>query len=132
MCIVGRLGGSVVGVVDVRDYVGDVLEGAAVLLERDGWLQGRTFQTDVFADGSYVVVGRDVLGAIREAAFEVPALEVWDDQRVAFELAEWRLAEFLGLAKSRFELRTSDFFDWNDADGRTAEDVVAALRGAAQ
>lgn len=84
----------------------DVLREAARILMRDGWTQKTTRN----ADGQ-----RCVAGALRDA------MGLQTPQSVRYE-AERTLALFVGTAITT----------WNDAPERTAEDVILALKRAAE
>lgn len=88
--------------------VSETLERAAEILEHDGWCQGRY----VSEDGS-----RCLMGALWRAAY---------DGGGAYTLPEEEsLRKFLGVGYRRLS-------QWNDAPGRTAKEVVAALRACAR
>ncbi len=84
--------------------VADVLNGAADLLERDGWCQKR----------GRIGPKRDVATAVVDAA-----VESW---RAANQAFPW-LREVIG---------QDGVTIWQDAPGRTQAEVVAALRAAAE
>lgn len=87
--------------------VADVLNGAAELIERDGWVQGR------FADGAR----RCASQAIYDATLAGPGtVRVFHEARDVF-------AE---------DIAADTTWAWNDAAGRTQAEVVAALRAAAE
>lgn len=105
----------------------EILNKAADVIEERGWHKG-DFVSSVGFDGSGCVC---VLGAINVAVGEVPyaVFEIGDrDERTD---AARVLAEYLGLV-----LRDGDVTEvgdrWNDAEGRTKDEVVAALREAAR
>jgi hypothetical protein len=86
--------------------VADVLNGAADLIERDGWCQSRyLLETgERCADGAIAVAGNGHHGGVRSVA---------------------RLA-------LRSAIGGESVVIWNDAPGRTKAEVVAALRAAAE
>lgn len=85
--------------------VADVLNGAADLIERDGFVQR------MFSDHR----GRRCMdGAIMTTC--LPGR--WQDRQAAREV----LVAVVG----------ADLYDWNDEPGRTQAEVVAALRAAAE
>ena len=90
------------------DEVGKVLDAAADYIEGYGWCQYK------LEDGR----GRACLmGAL---------LRVWSDETIEHRYAVLdRLAGLLGRSVNSIAL-------WNDAPGRTKEEVIAALRGAAR
>lgn len=88
----------------------DVLLAAADVIECNGWCQD---------DAGRVGGPRCVLGALRQACLpELPGL--------AHAEAHGRLRTFVHASGASFDL-----IAWNDAPGRTAAEVIAALRGAA-
>lgn len=118
-----------------------VLNGAAVRLARKGWLQGCYAVTaeDVQASsaGRKVRAGSpcgargnllgtevgatDVIGALRQMSRWSPGnSEAATDDAV--DEAKAILRRFLGV---------ENLADWNDEEGRTKEQVIAALKGAA-
>jgi len=86
--------------------VADVLNGAADLIERDGWTKGR------YADE----FGYCIAGAIDVAA------GCFDEQLTQEALQARRAVADVVARNPR---------KWNDAPGRTKAEVVAALRAAA-
>ena len=100
------------------DNVGMVLLEAADYIEWHGWCQDR-----VESPGGAVCA----LGAICHATNDLVAQRL-----LAFSppniLA--RLKKVIGVA--RLDESWHDIQNWNDAPGRTKEEVVAALRGAAR
>ena len=82
----------------------DVLRKAAELIRRDGWAVGRLYREDG---------ARCILGAIDAASRHGP-IQMFTDASV--------------LARSR--IPGAPFLDdWNDAPGRTVEEVLAVLEG---
>jgi hypothetical protein len=91
----------------------DLLDGAADILERDGWCQG-VYASDP-VDGPCCA-----LGAIRRAATGT-AFPAWNDDWDAITHAGRALASMTGFVPT-----------WNDTHGRQAAEVTAALRAAAE
>lgn len=91
---------------------GKILEDAAGLVDR-GWCQGRMFL------GTPEGMKCCIIGAIQVAAADI----LLGEERVRF----YRKADILLSAiahKAGFDV----IADWNDAPGRTAEEVASALR----
>jgi hypothetical protein len=90
----------------MSDQVADVLDDAADLLEREGWIQGDLWRRDSYG-------GRCALGAICDAAL--------DNRNVR-------------VAAARAVLGGSSTYlvDWNDTPGRTKQEVLDAFRAAAK
>ena len=89
------------------------LRAAADVLERDGWTQG-----------DYVTeCGRCVMGAIAAALGGS-----YGETSVPYENHGRR---YLALREIRNSVGTYDLDLWNDTHGRTAAEVIAALRAAA-
>jgi hypothetical protein len=95
----------------------DILRAAAAIIERDGWWDGRRT-----ADGRHN--GHCAWTAMTEAADAIGLSP--DRPSDAF-------ASFLGWPGfDRSYACSAEFvFTWNDADGRTADEVTSALRSAA-
>jgi hypothetical protein len=89
------------------------LQNAATLLREMGWCQG-----DYFADGR-----RDFWGAI----FDATNIPPWRDVSPRVYDAGAAVAAHLGI-----DPLPSFIADWNDAPGRTAEEVIAAFEAAAE
>ncbi len=94
----------------------EIREKAAKLLEEHGWCQGAFREFDDLARPT----GRCcMMGAVRVV------MGAYDDPGsldfVGYDLVQRELAS---------ELKQHPY-DFNDAEGRTAQDVIAALRGAA-
>lgn len=87
----------------------DTLLRAAELLERDGWCRGNSIDRQG---------RRCAMGAINSASHEPGSGTAWD----RFDQAADRLQTYLG---------RTHVPDWNDHPERTAEQVIAALREAA-
>lgn len=96
-----------------------VLRLAAALIERDGWCQG----TYIAMDGRCCAVG-----ALVQAGGGVIDPDIYDAGPV--EMARIRGA-FDAVTKFIGRTWVTDLVDWNDEPDRTAEEVLAALRGAA-
>lgn len=93
--------------------VADVLNGAADLIERDGWCQ--YFYQD--PNGC-----RCLAGAIDDAAgLDVSHASRKDEESVTYQ-ARCVVADVVG----------NNWTSWNDTPGRTQAEVVAALRAAAE
>lgn len=86
--------------------VAEVLNGAADLIERDGWCQGTP------PESGPVCAGVAITRAARRGAVRLT------------ERAVFQLGEVIGQQWS--------VIPWNDAPGRTAAEVVGALRAAAE
>jgi hypothetical protein len=116
----------------------DILDGAAAVLDLNGWYQGdfvQALRDD--SDGSDVPL-RDCpvcgLGAIKVAAGLDP------DDELCLGTPAWdaALAFAIHLGKvERAEMATENYViqaigeEWNDADGRTMQDVTSELRACA-
>ena len=93
------------------------LRAAADVLERDGWTQGDYHASD----GCHCVVG----------AIEV-ATGYWTSSRPQHDLSVTARRETaVDVFEAVLESPADTVFDWNDAPGRTAAEVIAALRAAA-
>ncbi len=87
--------------------VADVMNGAADLIERDGWAQGQYLNVHTggrCADGAITAAGVGVTYYVRNQAREVLRAYIGGNAPVI----------------------------WNDVPGRTKAEVVAALRAAAK
>jgi hypothetical protein len=115
----------------------DTLQRAAEHLERHGWTQGA-----YYADYSSDTPPACVIGALAIAAYGYPNPDPFSDEFDPdsadsdgwhrFVTAEQHLHTHLGLRPidpDSTDPETLD--DWNDADGRTAAEVITALRAAA-
>jgi hypothetical protein len=91
------------------DNIGKVLLDAADYIERHGWIQ-RTYKTNA---GKVCATGAIVLSSPRGPDFPVPVIIN----------ATARLKKYLGVDHIPV---------WNDTPGRTKDEIVAALRGAAR
>lgn len=88
----------------------DVLNGAADLIERDGWVQGSAAS----------------IGPARCAGIAIDRTAQRLDTNGYPVVCGF--AKFLGLDG----FATAEIINWNDTPGRTKADVVAALRAAAE
>lgn len=105
----------------------DILDEAANVIERNGWIQGDYVNQRQIEDGKgpgdCACCAR---GAINTAAGGSPYN---DYLLVAIEASN---AVETWLTNSGAIGETLSLVEWNDKDGRTADDVITALRGAAQ
>ena len=92
----------------------EVLNSAADLLSETGWIQGGMLLTN--SDGSY---SRCVAGALAHAG----GPDGWGED---VEIAADILTRYLDIGY------VGNLVMWNDAPGRTAEEVIHALREAAK
>ena len=104
-----------------------ILDEAAYIIESNGWIQGDYINQRQIDDGQ----GPEDCAACARGAINMAAGGPPDNdylrgaQEASNAVEEWLVySGSLGEALSLVE--------WNDADGRTAADVIAALRGAAQ
>ncbi len=124
--------------VDVESTPADILRGAARYLRLHGWTQG-----SLYADAPPVtaapVIGPAACaqGAIGMAAFgrriqdaDENCAEWRDYQRASNALADH--LELAGATRWNHDGDPISVGDWNDAAGRTAEEVIAALNAAAE
>jgi hypothetical protein len=119
---------------DVPVTPADILRGAARYLHLHGWTQGT-----LYADtASAITPPACALGAIGMAAFGQPVPDLVDER------SEWRdFQRAVATFKDYLHLTALELADpcenpptplvdrWNDAAGRTAEEVIAALNTAA-
>lgn len=100
----------------------EILDAAAALLERDGWLQT---QERVF-DRDGKVIGRCAVGAIHDATATLKAENIadWEDIHAAMLNAKARVANYINLPGA--PQRT--VVGWNDMPGQTQDRVCKALR----
>jgi len=111
--------------VDVTATVSRTLRDAASYLARHGWIQGCYYDqtATVFTPAACLV------GAIGMVCYggpvDAPALNFDDPGFDDFEAAVAWLEDFLGRAYD------ADVYEFNDAKGRTADQVIAALNAAA-
>lgn len=107
-----------------NDTVSQVLSGAADYIDKHGWVQGQMQDTK----------GRCcAVGAIAVAASEVSEENVWAirsdaENRLARTLVDEETLSIAGDVLGRFDL----IVRWNDESGRTKDEVVQALRQAAE
>jgi hypothetical protein len=105
--------------------VPDVLRSAALYLELHGWIQGAYYDatTGVFTPPACIV------GAIAMACYggpvDAPAQMFGEPGFAEFEAAVLHLDRYLLVEDG------TEAYDFNDAKGRTADDIVHALRQAA-
>ena len=98
-----------------NEDIAEVLDQAHDILLADGWCQHKLHQET----GEHCSVG-----AISETTRWRYAIKI---------AAESALAEHLGLPRStRWHLACERIIPWNDAPGRTIDDVLDAFRGAAK
>lgn len=102
------------------ERLADILESAALTLERDGWCQD-----NLTLDGKKCARGAlcDAIGLT-----EAQSGPVWAHLRRALTHAELALARHLTAEGGRNEGPIVDIPGWNDTPGRTAEDVITAMR----
>lgn len=94
----------------------DTLDEAADIIERNGWTQGDYHRPDGSKPPRDWPV--DTTGALNLAlGADTPSHDIQPDSS-----AEVALMRYLGIEYVP---------GWNDAEGRTVEEVIAALRGAA-
>ena len=126
----------------------EVLDGAANILLRDGWLQGAYYASPSLAGGDRSEEEYERLRLVDlEANRSAPCCQAGAISRAAYGYA-WLVADAgpptLGASEARSK---ADFYMsqhlkralgvnspicWNDDSGRTVDEVVAALRGAAE
>lgn len=100
------------------------LRAAAEVLKRDGWTQG-AYHSD---DGCHCALG--AIARVISARSDRPnpdRWKPWADSSVRLRLDALALANHLGDPVFPRLAVT----DWNDAPGRTADEVIAALEAAA-
>jgi hypothetical protein len=113
--------------VDVIVTPADILRGAARYLQLHGWHQG-----DLYADTPAAITPPAcALGAIGMAAFggRISTAEDGRDES-DYRHATDALIDYLYLTGADVA-GTGSLGDWNDEDGRTAAEVIAALNAAA-
>ena len=103
--------GEVATPVDLTEAWRAILLSAADFLECHRWIQAN------FADGTG---GYCVRGAIYSASGYDGSMS---NNRSIYLMARAKFTKFLGI---------EDCHDWNDAPGRTKEEVITALRAAAR
>jgi hypothetical protein len=112
----------------------ELLRAAALYLQRYGWIQ-RNYFDPVDADP---FPSACATGAIRAAATGTPRMDRWAtidgdcdaSTRRTIYGATWALADHLGIDTDT-DLLVDDIATWNDQDSRTREQVINALRAAA-
>ncbi|WP_203739842.1 DUF6197 family protein [Actinoplanes cyaneus] len=110
----------------------DLLRGAALYLWLHGWMTGNFYD---YASGD-AFPRACTLGAINVAAYGRPILHSDDDADQALTAASIRaMRTFAAYLDPDFDVNVISAIDvvgdWNDEKGRTCEDVVDALREAA-
>ncbi|MFD6149420.1 MULTISPECIES: hypothetical protein [unclassified Streptomyces] len=98
-----------------------LLDRAAAHIERFGWTQGFLYDTSSPRPLNQCPVC--AVGAMYMASIGTPEPNSVDDELHALELAK-PVEEHLGLNEGELP-------DWNDAPGRTKNEVAAALRATA-
>jgi hypothetical protein len=94
----------------MSEFLAEVLDKAAEVLERDGWCQSN-FENKAGE--------RCAVGALRQASRELDGI-------ISFRIeARTALAEYL-------EISSLDVIEWNDTRGRTAAEVIDALKHTAK
>jgi hypothetical protein len=116
---------------------GELLRGAALYLQRHGWLQGDFF--DLLAEAAFPPAC--AIGAINICAHGRPILGSDDTADDAHTDAAIRAMRVLAAYLDPYYADTTGIpygpsaidvvSDWNDHDGRTLHDVVTALTDAA-
>jgi hypothetical protein len=115
----------------------DTLRGAALYLERHGWTQGDYYDySDTDGTGSGLTPKACAHGAIAIAAYgspvEIPS-HANRAERPDFAVAAAIFDDYIRVVVAPTTDDPDDLAGiwWNDADGRTATEVIAALRAAA-
>ena len=96
-----------------------ILEEAANVIRRNGWCQGAYFVPEANKareDCRVCAVGAINVALHKDAPVVLPS-----------QVDTWRIAEAV-----EYHLGLEDLVDWNDNPDRTAEQVIAALEGAAR
>jgi hypothetical protein len=97
----------------------DVLDKAADHLDAHGWFQGSMYDSKQLVEGTPLGECRtDILGALKAAVLGEPRWAGSVDDLAVVDLALVALHQRLGM----------DAVAWNDVDGRTVEEVIAAMR----
>lgn len=111
--------------------VADVLDEAAAVIRRNGWTTITYFRRE----GKLPIAECPVclLGAIGVAVMKAPVL--WDGSPLGLDAAR-SVIDFID-AEAELNPRNTDDVNyfiggWNDAEGRTVDEVLAALEGAAR
>ncbi|MEV6493725.1 hypothetical protein AB0M20_34665 [Actinoplanes sp. NPDC051633] len=111
--------------VEAPGTAASVLRSAAVYLERHGWIQGAYYDPSA----TVFTPAADMAGAIGMVCYggpvEAPAQHFDDPGFLDFEEAMLHLDRFLLVENG------SQSYEFNDAKGRRAEDVIGVLREAA-
>lgn len=103
------------------------LRAAADVLERDGWTQGR-YHDD---DGCHCALGA-IAVAIRGSSRPNPdRWKPWAENAIRLRAGAALVAHSVGIPPDAYHHPRLDVSDWNDEYGRTAAEVIAALRAAA-
>jgi hypothetical protein len=103
----------------------DILEQAAGLIRDVGWCQGRAVR--YAPDGTNKIDGYCAIGAIQHVALSGVRSDLQQAASDAAFHAQDHLKRCLGL-----NLNLMSIPGWNDADGRTQEEVVEAMLHAAK
>jgi hypothetical protein len=111
-----------------------VLRDAALYLERHGWTRGL-----LYADHLAVIPPACAVGAIRYAMFGSPVITATNEQMTQADPIVSVLADYVydpdnpppDIDTWASEHPNAVVTDWNDTHGRTADEVIAALRAAA-
>jgi hypothetical protein len=117
----------------------DILRGAACYLELHGWIQGNYYQpvtTDPFPAACGVgAISMAAFGVLTYAPFNLPFEERRDFHRALDAVTDYlRRTDPQSDDPDGHELADDDEYSpyaWNDSPGRTAEQVITTLRGAA-
>jgi hypothetical protein len=120
----------------------DVLRGAACYLDLHGWRQGALYTDDRHTtDTPSITPAACALGAIGMAAFgeRIPDNPDHRPEWRDYKRATNALDDYLALTGAKNSVPVTDddstdsasVGDWNDAPGRTAAEVIAALNAAA-
>lgn len=97
-----------------KTKVADMLDDAADNLERNGWTQGALQEHD----GRRCAMG--ALGAVRCTGNEASLIAIGAMSYLAIEVG------------ATYDLPDVAIAEWNDAEGRTEQDVLDAMRRAAK
>jgi hypothetical protein len=108
----------------VDTQAADILEQAAGLIRDVGWCRGRAVR---YAPDSTKIDGYCALGAIQYAALSGVQPDLYQAASEAALHAQNHLRRSLGL-----NLNLLSIPNWNDAGGRTQEEVVEAMLHAAK
>jgi hypothetical protein len=102
----------------------DILRGAARYLETHGWHQGALYAGSSHTPAACAIGAIGMIACGGRLAPTNPR-----GARPTYRAATTALHTYLHTATGGQHRRVSD---WNDASGRTAAEVIAALRGAAE